>query len=314
MSLNQLITKASGVEEPFSEEKLRHSLGHARISTGTADHLANHIKAVFKPGMSTTQIYQEAFKFLKKQEPGAAARYNLKRAIMDLGPTGHPFEQFVGELLRAQGYDVQVACQVQGFCVTHEVDVVAERNNTRLMVECKFHNQVVIKCDVKIALYVQARFEDIQKRLHGQEFSAGVKAALPTASAGGTPRQNTPATPLSNDGNRYFATQDFKFDQGWLVTNTKLTSEAVQYSRCVGLHAVGWNYPVEGSLQHLIERTGLHPLTCLTSLSLAQKKQLLSHGLVLCKQLPRRPNLLSTLRLSPASHARLMQEIKALCG
>ncbi len=172
------------------------------MSAGIVDRAAAHIKAQFKPGMSTTQIYQEAFKFLKKQEPGSAARYNLKRAIMELGPTGHPFERFVGELLQAQGYAVQVACLAQGFCVTHEVDVVAERNNNRLMVECKFRNQLGIKCDTKIALYVQARFEDIQKRLHTQ-------------------KSDTP-----------------KFDKGWLLTNTKLTTEAVQYSRCVGLRAV----------------------------------------------------------------------------
>ena len=278
MSNSFLITKSSGEQEPFSEEKLRHSLSHAQVSAGTVDRATTHIKAVFKPGMNTAQIYREAFKFLKKQEPGSAARYNLKRAIMDLGPTGHPFEQFVGELLRAQGYTCQVAVQVAGLCVTHEVDVVAERNNTRLMVECKFHNQVGIKCDVKIALYVQARFEDIQKQWHAQQ--------------SGSP----------------------KFDQGWLLTNTKLTSEATQYSRCAGLHAVGWNYPQEGSLQHMIERTGLHPLTCLTSLSRVQKQQLLSHGLVLCKQLLHRQDLLAALQLAPAAHTRLLQEIKALCG
>jgi hypothetical protein len=49
---------------------------------------------------------------------------------MDMGPSGHPFEHFVGELLRAQGYVIQISQIVQGACVAHEIDVVAEKDYT----------------------------------------------------------------------------------------------------------------------------------------------------------------------------------------
>ena len=274
-----LVVKASGEVEPFSEAKLRRSLERVKASPTIIEGIVAHVRQEFINYSKTRDIYRHAFSLLRKHERPAAARYSLKRAIMELGPTGHPFENLVGELLRLQGFSVEVAGIVQGLCVSHEVDVVAEQGSRHIMVECKFHNEQGIKSDVKVALYVQARFEDIQK-------------------AGG---QKDPAH-----------TQ--KFHEAWLVTNTQLTSDAIAYASCVGMKAIGWNYPAQGSLQDLIEQAGLHPLTCLTTLSGSNKRVLLDKGLVLCKDVAKNKKALQAIGFNQPKIAQVEKEITQLCG
>ena len=273
-----LITKASGEREPFSEKKLRRSLGRSLAPQATIDEVVERILSELRDGMSTSDIYRHAFSMLKKRYPSSAGRYHLKKAIMDLGPAGYIFERFVGELLKSTGYKVEVSRTVRGRCVSHEVDVVAEKSDKHVMVECKFHNSQGIRSDVKVALYVQARFEDIE----------GQWKLEPGHSQ--------------------------KFHEAWLVTNTKLTSDAIRYASCVGLKVVGWSYPPEGSLQNMIEISGLHPLTCLTSLSSIQKRRLLNEGTVLCRHLLENKNLLQSAGVSEANIPRVIREVKDLCG
>jgi Holliday junction resolvase-like predicted endonuclease len=192
-----------------------------------------------------------------------------------MGPTGHPFEKLVGEILKTQGYNVKVAEMVKGHCVTHEVDVVAEKPGRRLMVECKFHNGAGVKSDVKIVLYVWARFEDIRRAwqaLDGQE--------------------------------KYF-------NQAWLATNTKLTSDAIQYAECMGLHAVSWEYPPGESLPVLIERAGLHPITALTGLTRPEKRQLTAKGIILCREL--NGSALAEIGITGSKAEAVMKELEELC-
>jgi Holliday junction resolvase len=261
---NVFITKASGEREPFSEEKLRRSLQRVHASPNVIDTVLAEVEAELEEGMKTSDIYRKAFSMLRKKDRPGAARYSLKSALMELGPTGRPFERFVGELMKSEGFAVEVAKIVPGVCVKHEVDVVGTKGDRHVMVECKFHNQVGTKSDVKISLYVQARFEDIERRWKKQ--------------------------PEHGE----------KFHEVWLVTNTKLTSDATDYAKCVGMTAIGWSYPAAGGLEALIERHNLHPLTCLTLLNRFQKQELLSEGLVLCKDILDSPDILQKIVGSPA--------------
>ena len=273
-----LIVKASGVKEPFSEEKLRRSLRKSGTSPALAEEVVGRVKKELKDGMRTRDIYKYAFSLLRGSRRFFAARYSLKKAIMELGPTGHPFEKFVGELLKEQGFSVEVGKVVRGSCVSHEIDVIGKKDNRHIMVECKFHNQQGIKSDVKTALYVQARFEDIKKQW-----------------------QHDP------DHGR-------KWDEAWLVTNTKLTTDAIQYARCVGMKAIGWNYPADSSLQRLVEKSGLHPVTCTTSLNREQKQGLLEQGIVLCRDIAKNRNFLKSLGVNEAKMAPVLGEVNELCG
>jgi hypothetical protein len=156
------ITKASGEAEAFSEAKLLRSLHQAGASEALALDVWARLEPQLRRGMSSRRIHQEAFALLKQLRRPVASRYHLKSAIMELGPSGYPFERLVGELFREAGYGVKVGQTLPGQCVTHEVDVVARAGDELVLVECKYRNMAGFKCDVKVPLYIHSRFEDIR--------------------------------------------------------------------------------------------------------------------------------------------------------
>jgi Holliday junction resolvase len=222
------------------------------------------------------KIFKLAFELLKDNSPHIAGRYHLKHAIMQLGPSGYPFEYFVAQILRHQGFDVEVSVTVQGACVKHEIDVMAYKDEQHFMVECKYHNRQGVVCDVKIPLYIHARFKDVE--------SQWVK--------------------LPGHAN--------KFHQGWVVTNTKFTRDAIQYGTCVGLNLLGWNYPTGKSLKDLIDSFGLHPVTCLTTLTLEEKQKLLEHKVVLCREIWEHPAHLDRLGIGAPRLEKVLEECRQL--
>lgn len=242
------IIKTDGTKEEFQRSKLEESLVRSGASIEVKDKIVNHISREIEDGMSTTAIYSHAFELLHKFERPVAARYSLKRAIADLGPSGFPFEKFVAEIFKAKGYTTLTDQIVDGRCVDHEIDVVAWNENKLIMAEAKFHNELGLKSDLKVALYIKARFDDLKEK----EFIFGTKR---------------------------------KLDEGILITNTNFTAKAVQYCECAGVRLIGWNYPSSENLHDMIEDSSLHPITCLTTLSLVEKKNLMEKGVVLCKSI-----------------------------
>ncbi len=156
------IKKSSGEKEIFDLHKFRTSLHQAGAKDKLIETIIHEIERL-RP-RSTKAIHAIAFTILQEQEPHIAARYNLRRALTELGPAGFPFEQFVAQIFKHLGYTTKTDIIVQGACVEHEIDVIAEKDHQQIMVECKFHHQLGMKVDVKVALYVRARFEDIQKK------------------------------------------------------------------------------------------------------------------------------------------------------
>jgi len=272
------ITKASGELVPFDEGKLRTSLQRAGAEPEVASAIVEQVAARISQGMSTRQLYRMAPGPLHKRSHRTAARYRLKQGILDLGPSGFPFERFIGRILAHDGYTVQVGVTVQGHCVAHEVDVVADKDSQHYVVECKYHNTPGRICDVKVPLYIQARFLDVaeQWRTH------------------------------PGNGTRHL--------QGWLVTNTRFTSDALQYGQCAGLRMVSWDHPAKGSLRDRIDRSGLYPLTCLGSLTKAEKERLLQRGLVLVRDVLEHPEALHDALVRPPRFAAVLADAEALCG
>jgi hypothetical protein len=54
-----------------------------------------------------------------------------------------------------------------------------------------------------------------------------------------------------------------KYDGEMLVCNTKLSSDARTYAQCIGQQIISWRYPPERSLESMIEKKGLYPITIL---------------------------------------------------
>lgn len=269
------IVKANGQREIFLPDKLRNSLIRARATPSVAESIALHVEKELSDGMTTKDIYRHAFELLEKKLKPVALRYSLRKAVMDLGPSGFPFEKFVAEIFKAKGYKTETGVVMLGECVPHEVDVVAWNENKLIIVEAKFHNVLGIKSDIKVALYIKARFDDLANTF----FDYGGKR---------------------------------KIDESWLVTNTKFSEQAIHYAECKNMKLVGWNYPQKGSLQDLIEDASLHPITCLRSISGSEKQMLLTAGVVLCKSIEEDPQLAVDVGIHAEKVKEMLKEISQL--
>lgn len=164
------VLKANRMLEPFSEQKVIESIKRARIPHSLRSEVLTHVKSKLYEGISTQEVYQHILEFLNNSpKPYIRTRYSLKEAIMQLGPTGYPFEDFISKLLEAQGYTTRVRQILSGKCVSHEIDVIAQREGKTAMIEAKFHNSAGVRSEVHVALYTQARFEDVKVRNHIDE-------------------------------------------------------------------------------------------------------------------------------------------------
>lgn len=272
-----LVKKASGEKEPFSREKLENSLKRVGTDPEAVNFITDKIDNWLYEGISTKRIYRQAFKLLKKYRNGMAARYQLKKSLMELGPTGYPFEHFVGQLIRNLGYEVQVSQILQGQCVTHEVDVVATNDDRQIFVECKYYNSQDKHASVQVPLYIRSRVNDI----------ISVRKVIPEL-------------------------KKLVFE-GWIVTNTRFTKDAADYGRCAGLNLVGWDYPKGKSLKDMIESKNFFPITTLTTLNKLQKKTLLGEGIVLVRQICSDAGVIGKLEVNPVKRNKILDEVRELC-
>ena len=271
-----IIVKADGSNEVFDPERLIPSLIRSGAGEHSASDIAHTITDMVVPGMSSREVYSRAFTLLRKKSRPVAARDALRRALLELGPTGHPFEDFISHLYRALGWQVETRKIIKGKCVSHEVDFYASHpeQNTFLAAELKYHNDANYKTDLKVALYVKSRFDDI--------FSCDEKIR---------------ACPI---------------DRGILITNTKFTSEAVAYAECAGVELLGWGYPVNDSLFAYMSKTKVYPVTTLTRLSHAEKNLLIGNGIIAVDDIINDRRLLDILHLSADRVGEILAEADAL--
>jgi len=271
------IKKQSGELEAFSKEKLKRSLQHAGADEEAAEQIASELESWLYEGVRTKEIYKKAFSLLRRRQSGLAARYKLKNAMMELGPTGYPFESFIGELFRRQGFEVEVGKVVQGDCVTHEVDVIATKGKVQYFIECKYYLHTGKNANVQVPMYIRSRVDDIVRY-----------------------RSQRPDY------------KDYTF-HGGVVTNTRFTADAISFGECTGLHLLSWDYPAGKGLKEWIDREHLFPVTVLTRLTKADKQALIEKGIVLCSQLIQQPDILDTLGFSLSKKRKVEEELRFLC-
>ena len=104
-----------------------------------------------------------------------------------------------------------------------------------------------------------------------------------------------------------------KPNEGWVVTNTRFTEDALKYGKCADLYLLSWDFPKENGLKDRIDRLGLYPITVSTLLSQREKQFLLSRDVVLCKQLMDDQFYLDNLGISEKRKSKILEEIKLLC-
>ena len=157
------ITKASGAQEAFSEHKLCNSLSAAGAPQDLVDETCRVVTEKLTPGSTTTHIWREALRYLAKKNLPVAARYNMRYAIIALGPAGFLFEQYVETLLQAMGYETKRNQMIPGKCVPHEVDVTGEKGGECFLLEVKLHHEFGTKVATDVVMYADARREDIER-------------------------------------------------------------------------------------------------------------------------------------------------------
>ena len=270
------IIKSSGEKVKFSLDKLRNSLKRTGADKETIVQIIDKVRDELYQGISTKEIYNRAFALLKKEKSYLASKYKLKKAIYELGPTGFPFENFISAIYKYSGYQTEVGKILQGKCVTHEIDVVAHKNGDTTIMECKFHSDQGQNCNVKVPLYIAARFKDVKNHWDSKPHKT-------------------------------------KLIEGWVVTNTRFTEDALQYGKCVGLKLLSWDYPKENALKDIIDRLGLYPITVSTLLSNREKQFLLSRDVVLCRELINDNFYLDHLGVSNVRKEKILYEMSQLC-
>ncbi len=276
MTTLPIIIKADGSKESFDPARLIVSLRRAGAGEHTAKRIAETITATVVPGVTSREIYTRAFALLRREARPVAARYALRRALLELGPTGHPFEDFMSHLFRAEGWQVETRKIIRGKCVSHEVDFYASHpeQNVFLAAELKYHNDPGYKTDLKVALYVKSRFDDI--------FSCDPHV------------------------------RECPIDRGLLVTNTKFTSEAIAYAECAGVELLGWGYPETDSLFTRMSRSRVYPVTALTGLSHAEKRILIERNVIAVDQVMKDRRTLDVLHLPSERVGELLAEVDGL--
>lgn len=271
------VVKYSGEASKFSVEKLKGSLRRTGADKKTIDQIVNKVRDELYQGISSKEIYNRAFALLKKKKSHFASKYKLKKAIYELGPTGFPFERFIAAVLKYSGYKTEVGKILAGSCVSHEIDVVAHKNKHTIIIECKFHSDPGLKCNVKVPLYINSRYQDVKSLWNSN------------------PKNGT------------------TLSEGWVVTNTKFTHDAWQFGKCAGLYLLSWDYPKNDGLKDRIDRLGLYPITVSTLLTKREKQFLLNRNVVLCRELIGDHFYLDHLGVSEPRKEKILNEIKMLC-
>lgn len=270
-----LITKHSGEQQVFSTDKLIRSLYSAGAVESSVTKIVADIEQWIYPGVTTKHIYGRAHSLLHKEEK-RSFRYRLKQAILELGPTGYPFEFLMGEIYKRQGWEVEVGQVLQGASITHEMDVIADKDKVQHLVECKYHKDQGKQVSIQVPLYVRSRVNDIIEY-----------------------RENLPE----------YAGVDFVAS---VATNTRFSDDSTQYGLHSGLKLIAWDFPEGEGLKELIERYHIYPITILRDLTQRDKQSLLNSKIVLCYQLREDSSLLDALQLSRRKRRGVMKELEQI--
>ncbi len=270
------IRKRNGRREEFKKEKIIRTCRRAGVSREVAEKIAEEVEKRVYDGIPSSKILEMVLELIDEYtNRSTSSKYDLKMALFRLGPTGYEFEQFVARLLKEFGFETVRHVYVSGECVTHEIDVIAKKDGKTYMIECKFHNLPGSYTGLKEVMYTYSRLLDLRE--------------------GNKNRKN-----------------NIKFDEAWLFTNTKFSSDAKRYAKCKGIKLTGWRHPKGESIEKMLEKKGLYPITVLKSLRKKEEEALVENGYIFCKDiLKENPEILSQRTgISVFKIKRIMEEIK----
>jgi hypothetical protein len=204
----------------FNEKKILNTCIRAGASKKTAKRILKKVKSKIHRNTTSYDVYKKVLNVISQEKDLKALhqRYQLKNAIMRMGPAGFAFENYVASLL--EYYDLQatgIRSKIKGKCATHEIDVIGMREDSKFLIECKHHSKHGVYTGLKESLYTHARFLDMQPRFSGEI----------------------------------------------IFCNTKVSNHAKKYAKCIRQQIFSWRYPAKNSLEKIIEKYNLYPITIL---------------------------------------------------
>lgn len=222
------VIKYNGQQQLYDRRKVLNSILHSGVEKNKVLEILKKVEDKLYNNISTKELYQIVFSEIENYGLKQHSRtYRLREALSRLDSAD--FEKFVKAFLEKEGFSCIWDRKIQGFCIDHQIDIIAEKNNQTFFVEVKKHKNFHRDSGLGTVAELWARLEDLQKG-----FKTG-KSKINIANA-------------------------------WLITNTKFSDYAKKYSDCKGLKLLGWRYnsfaenKTEG-LEKMIENLGVGMIT-----------------------------------------------------
>ncbi len=243
----QMITKSNGQVAAYDPARVQRSITRTGVDVVTAKGITERINKNITPGMKTHEIYAMVAKELEVKKPWAAARYDLRKGIVKLGPAGFNFEKYVASVLAAYGYKTQTPETYKGACIEHEIDVTAEKDGRTAFIEAKFRHDFRASINIKDTMATWSRFLDL----------------VDGSNIGTCPH----------------------FDEVWIVTNARFTDQSLKWGHCKNMKLIGWNHPEEHSFAEMVDLDSLYPLTVIKQITDEELQKFAAADLMLCREL-----------------------------
>lgn len=263
------VTKWGGKVEPYDRSKIKRTLDRYGLTDDEAEAVMDQVEGSLYEGIPTKEIY----KLIETLSTGRTRilKRDLRSALGEM-KSKPDFEVFIQQLLGKMGYKVRDERIIPGRCVNHEIDGVAEKDGKLYYIETKHHSKPHIKTAFIHTLAAKSKIDDIR--------------------AGFLEGKN-----------------DLDFHSVIIICNTRLTSHARRYAKCVGIQHIGWKTPKDGGLEQLIRRTKTYPVQIIRSLTRGEKNRLSAAGIVSLDDLMRAGRV---PRISSARIRELMEEAERI--
>ena len=245
--LDVLVTKANGYKQPFDRNKVVQTCLRMGASPQVADKVAGMVERRLYTGISTREILQLTFRFMRKYKPTVKHLLDLRKGLSMMEPKPE-FETYIRTLLANSGYEVESNRILRGKCGEHEVDAIAKKDGVTYFVEVKHHYSYHTLTGLDESRIAQAILED------------------------------------ANDG-YLLGMSTLKIDRAMIVTNTRYSDHAIQYGSCKNILQIGWSSPHTLGLRDMVQNSALYPLSCLRGIKYETRMRLVNSGIVLVKQL-----------------------------
>ncbi|KPJ70467.1 hypothetical protein AMJ51_01820 [Microgenomates bacterium DG_75] len=208
------VVKYDGREEAYNQKKVLDSILRAGVNKEEAQKILSQVEAKLHDKITTKKLYQIVHQEIVRQNlPIQSNFYRLREALAKMDSID--FEKFIKEILEKEGYASQWNVIVPGFCVEHQIDVIAKnKSNETFFVEVKHHRNFHRDCGLGEMAELWGRLEDLQKGYQKGK-------------------------------------SQYDFSNAWLITNTKFSEHAKKYASCKQLRLTGWRYEFEDITKQL---------------------------------------------------------------